>query len=192
MFALIGAAILLLVGATYRETIRIERPPPASLTAAMLSLLHNRAFIALNAAMMLVIVGMTVLGKSVLYYFKYFLQDPDAGQLALAWMGLVSGIAIPAWMVLERVIGLRALWLLATGLGVVGLITWYWPLMRETRLGGHGSRKELLALSTGEYLRGLKPLKECVPARSCAERAFVEQERASSVERSSAKWWHRM
>jgi GPH family glycoside/pentoside/hexuronide:cation symporter len=58
----------------------------------------------------------------VLYYFKYLLHDPQAGQLALASMGLVSGVAIPLWMLLGRYIGLRALWLLATGLGMAGLI----------------------------------------------------------------------
>ena len=52
--------------------------------------------------MMAMIVAMTMLGKSVLYYFKYLLNDPGAGQLALASMGLVSGIAIPLWMVLGR------------------------------------------------------------------------------------------
>ena len=53
--------------------------------------------------MMAMIVAITVLNKSVLYYFKYLLNDPDAGQLALASMGIVSGIAIPLWMLLGRV-----------------------------------------------------------------------------------------
>ena len=86
----------------------------------MLSLARNRAFVTLNAAMMAMIVAITVLSKSVLYYFKYLLDDPDAGQLALASMGLVSAIAIPLWMLLGRFIGLRALWLIAAGLGIVG------------------------------------------------------------------------
>ena len=37
-------------------------------------------------------------------------------------MGLVSGIAIPLWMLLGRYVGLRALWLIAAGFGMVGLI----------------------------------------------------------------------
>jgi sugar (glycoside-pentoside-hexuronide) transporter len=122
LFALLGAAILVLVGATYRETMEPERPLPGSLKAALLSLAHNRAFVALNAAMMAMIVAITVLNKSVLYYFKYLLNDPDAGQLALASMGLVGGIAIPLWMLLGRYVGLRALWLIAAGLGMGGLL----------------------------------------------------------------------
>jgi len=122
LFAIIGAAILVLVGTTYRETAPIERPLPGSVRDALSSLARNRAFVALSAAMMAMIVAITVLNKSVLYYFKYLLNDPDAGQLALASMGIVSGIAIPLWMLLGRILGLRAIWLLAAGLGIVGLM----------------------------------------------------------------------
>jgi sugar (glycoside-pentoside-hexuronide) transporter len=122
LFALIGAAILAIVGLTYREAAQPRRPLPGSLKAALLSLGSNRAFVALNAAMMAMIVAITILNKSVLYYFKYLLNDPEAGQLALASMGLVSGIAIPLWMLLGRYIGLRALWLIAASLGMAGLL----------------------------------------------------------------------
>jgi GPH family glycoside/pentoside/hexuronide:cation symporter len=71
---------------------------------------------------MAMIVAITVLNKSVLYYFKYLLDDPDAGQLALASMGLIGGVAIPLWMLIGRHIGLRALWLIAAGLGMAGLV----------------------------------------------------------------------
>ena len=122
LFAVTGAVILAIVGATYREAAPPHRPLPASLRAALFSLGSNRAFLALNAAMMAMIVAITVLSKSVLYYFKYLLNDPEAGQLALASMGLVSAVAIPLWMLLGRRIGLRALWLMASGLGIAGLI----------------------------------------------------------------------
>ena len=122
LFAVLGALILAVVGATYREGAQAHRPMPGSLKAALLSLAGNRAFVALNAAMMAMIVAITVLNKSVLYYFKYLLNDPDAGQLALGAMGLVSGIAIPLWMLLGRHVGLRALWMIAAGLGMAGLV----------------------------------------------------------------------
>ena len=122
LFAILGAAILLVVGLTYREAAPPHRPLPGSLTAALLSLGRNRAFVALNAAMMAMIVGVTVLNKAVLYYFKYLLNDPDAGQLALASMGLVSGMAIPVWMLLGRYLGLRILWLTASGVAMMGMV----------------------------------------------------------------------
>ena len=121
LFAILGAMILLLVGATFREAAKVERPYPSDVMTALRSLVRNRAFVMLNAGMMAMIVAITVLNKSVLYYFKYLLNDPEAGQLALASMGVVSGIAIPLWILLGRVVGLRALWLFAAGAGMVGL-----------------------------------------------------------------------
>jgi len=122
LFAVIGTIILALVGATYRDAVRPHRPQPRDLKHIVLSLARNRGFVTLNAAMMAMIVAITILSKSVLYYFKYLLNSPDAGQLALASMGLVSGVAIPLWMLLGRCVGLRALWLIAAGLGMAGLI----------------------------------------------------------------------
>lgn len=121
LFAAIGTAILLLVGATYREE---SLPAPAArptLRASIASLADNRAFVTLNLAMMAMIVAVTVLNKSVLYYFKYFLGSDDGGQSALAWMGLVSAGAVPAWMLLQRALGTRALWFVGAGLGIAGL-----------------------------------------------------------------------
>ena len=57
---------------------------------------------------MAMIVSITILNKSVLYYFKYLLGDAEAGQLALASMGLVSAVAVPLWMFLSR--SRRAVW----------------------------------------------------------------------------------
>ena len=122
LFAATGAAILIIVGATYRESAPPHRPLPGSIKDALLSLSRNRAFVSLNAAIMAVIVAMTILSKAVLYYFKYVLQVAHAGEIALAWMGLVGGIAIPLWMLLGRFVGLRALWLIAAGLGMAGLL----------------------------------------------------------------------
>jgi len=122
IFAIAGAAILLIVGSTYRESVQPQRPPAGSAWAALSSLAGNRAFVTLNAAMMGVIVAMTMLSKSVLYYFKYFLANPHAGEIALAWMSFIGGIAIPLWMLLGRFLGLRTLWLIAVGAGIAALL----------------------------------------------------------------------
>ena len=133
LFGAFGAAILLLVGATYREAPQPHRPLPDSTWAALASLAGNRAFVTLNAAIMAVIVATTILTKSVLYYFKYMLEEPHAGEIALAWMGLVGGVAIPLWMLLGRFMGLRALWLLAVGLGIAGLLVFAAVPFTDTR-----------------------------------------------------------
>ena len=95
-FATVGAAILASGrGDLSRAARRSSARCPEASAPRLLSLARNRAFVTLNAAMMAMIVAITVLSKSVLYYFKYLLNDPAAGQLALASMGMVSGIAIP-------------------------------------------------------------------------------------------------
>src|SRR5688572_27674978 len=72
LFAILGAAILLLVGRTYREAAAVTAGrEPIAVRAALASLASNRAFVTLNLAMMAMIVAITILNKSVLYYFKY-------------------------------------------------------------------------------------------------------------------------
>lgn len=121
LFAILGAGILAIVGAAYRERVAIDRPPARSTWGALVNLSRNRAYVALNAATMAMVVAITVLSKSVLYYFKYILGNADAGQLTLAMMGAISALAIPLWMLLGRVVGLRLLWLIAAFMGIVTL-----------------------------------------------------------------------
>lgn len=120
-FAIVGGIILTIVGRTYREIAPFTAPEAIPVRLALKSLMANRAFVTLNAAMMAMIVAITILNKSVLYYFKYALGDADGGQLALASMGAVSAIAIPLWMGMRNIFGLRLLWLLAAGLAIAGL-----------------------------------------------------------------------
>lgn len=120
-FAVVATAILIWVGVTFREDYVPAKAPPPSLGAGLRALAANRAFVTLNLAMMAMIVAVTVLNKSVLYYFKYFIGADAAGQSALAWMGVVSSMAVPIWMLLQRRIGTRSLWFLAAGLCMAGL-----------------------------------------------------------------------
>lgn len=122
LFAALGTAILALVGATVRETPQpamAERRPP--LLASLRALAANRAFFTLNVAMMAMIAGVTLLEKSILYYFKYHVGDESAGRLALGSMAALSAVALPVWIVIGRRIGARAVWLLAAGLAVAGM-----------------------------------------------------------------------
>ncbi len=121
LFAVLGTVILIVVGANYREQIAPVRAAPPALGASLRSLAANRAFVTLCLAMMAAIVAITMLNKSVLYYFKYFLGDDVAGQSALAWMGVVGTAAVPFWMLLQRRAGARALWFVAALLCIAAL-----------------------------------------------------------------------
>lgn len=139
LFAAVGTAILAVVGLRYRESAPQSRPSPGSVAQALRSLAGNRAFVTLSLAMMAMIVAVTVLGKAVLYYFKYVLDDPDGGQLALASMSIVSSIAVPLWMVAARALGLRAVWFLAAGAGIAALL-----LFASVDIGGSGPMQMFL------------------------------------------------
>lgn len=121
LFAAIATVILLIVGATFRDAAPEDSADHPSIRACIASVATNRAFLTLSAAMMAMIVATTILGKSVLYYFKYFLHDAGAGQLALAAMMAVSAIAVPVWMALARWIGVRAVWFVAVAWCIAGL-----------------------------------------------------------------------
>lgn len=121
LFALAGAAILAWVGITYREADVPERREPVPVWTALKAIAGNRAFVTLNLAMVAMIVAVTILNKSVLYYFKYFLGDEGGGQLALASMSVVSAVSVPLWMLMQRRVGTRALWFLAAALAMIGL-----------------------------------------------------------------------
>lgn len=122
LFALLGAAMLTVVGCCYRDGEPGVSRAPMAIGPALRSLARNRAFVTLMAAMLAMIVAITVLNKSVLYLFKYVIGDPSAGELALAAMALVSAVAVPAWMAATRLAGIRSLWLGAVAAGM-GLLT---------------------------------------------------------------------
>lgn len=119
VFAVLGTAILLLVGTLVREVAIPETHDRPSLKECVASLARNRAFLTLNAATMAMIVASTVLNKSVLYYYKYVFGDEGAGADALASMGLAGAVAVPAWIVACKLLGGRAAWFVAAGLAMV-------------------------------------------------------------------------
>lgn len=121
-FAGIGALLLILVGRVRFDVAPASPQRETSIGAALSSLARNRAFVSLVAAMTAMVIGATLLNKSVLYFFKYALGQPDGGQLALASMALISAVAIPCWMLLARATGLRLTWLAATTGAVFALL----------------------------------------------------------------------
>jgi len=121
VFAALGTAILMLVGAYAREVVAPEQRTRPSLKDCVSSLARNRAFLTLNAACMAMIVAATMLTKSVLYYYKYFFGNEEAGLSALASMGLAGAIAVPAWIFACRILGARTAWFVAAGIAMTML-----------------------------------------------------------------------
>ncbi|MFA6220122.1 MAG: MFS transporter [Erythrobacter sp.] len=115
-FAVVGSGLLLVVGLTYRDAGTIPQSERiASVPRAMIAALGNRAFVMLCAASIAMTIAVTVLDKSVLYYFKYVEGNQTAGQQTLGWMMAISAGAIPFWMMMSRRAGIRSIWLIAVG-----------------------------------------------------------------------------
>jgi GPH family glycoside/pentoside/hexuronide:cation symporter len=74
------------------------------------------------AAITFAALGSTALGKSVLYYFKYYLKDEAAGRLALPVLAASGLVILPIWMVISRRLSKRTAWLITTVWGALGLL----------------------------------------------------------------------
>lgn len=122
VFALFGSALLILVGMTYRDSDAIPAPRQLPLKYLFPALARNRAFVTLAIAMVAMIAAVTMVGKSVLYYFKYFVGDEAAGRLALAEMMAIGLIAVPFWMMIARLAGIRVVWVSCVSACIVLLI----------------------------------------------------------------------
>jgi len=161
VFALLATAIFPLVYLATREPAESEADAaPIGLAASWRAIAGNRAFWVLVLAACTAFACSTALGKSVLYYFKYYLHDEAAARYALTAMAAVGLFAIPAWVVVTKLIGKRnawfasvswslamlavfamvdirdpvvmTAWFMATGAGGLGASLTFWSMLPDT------------------------------------------------------------
>lgn len=122
VFALIATAIFPAVFRSVRE------PPIAGHERGNLGLRdywtavrRNRAFWVVMVAIACSVVCATSLGKSILYYFKYYLDDEASSGMALSINAGSGLVIIPMWIAISRLVDKRQAWFMATAIGLVGL-----------------------------------------------------------------------
>lgn len=121
-FGALASVLFPIVFAGTRELPTRTATAPAPAIAALIgSVVHNRAFWMLNIGAVCFAISGTVLTKSVLYYFKYALNDEKAGPMALAATGLAGLVMIPLWTILARHIGKRRVWIAGCVVGILAL-----------------------------------------------------------------------
>jgi GPH family glycoside/pentoside/hexuronide:cation symporter len=118
-FAGIATLVLLWVGATRLPPLpqREARTKRGRFVVQPL----NAAFVTLNLAAIAGVVATTMVGKSVLYYFKYQLSDEPAAGAGLALMGVVGVLFVPAWMAVAVRWGARAQWFASVATAMAAL-----------------------------------------------------------------------
>lgn len=122
VFALAATLIFPIVFLAVREPAEdVEAGPPLKVREHWRAVMGNRAFWVVMAGIGLAVVCSTALGKSVLYYFKYYLNDEPAARAALSINAASGLLIIPAWVVVTRRVGKRIAWLISTVWGLAGL-----------------------------------------------------------------------
>ena len=123
LFAVVATLVLPVVFATTREQVMGAAPARVGLSRAYWqSVLRNRAFWTLVLGGGFMITCMTALGKSVLYYFKYYLQDEAGARTALAISAASGLVIVPFWMLVARRVSKRTIWLASCAIYAAGLI----------------------------------------------------------------------
>jgi len=121
-FAAIATIILPAVFVAVREPPLEAEPPRLHLCQHWQAVRGNGAFWVLMIGITMAVVCSTALGKSVLYYFKYYLHDEAGAQIALSVNAAAGLLIIPAWVVASRRVGKRGAWFIATAWGLAGLV----------------------------------------------------------------------
>lgn len=123
LFGLIATIIFPLVFLAVREPeFNDAERAPARMVDYWGAIRANRAFWVVMITVTCAVICATAMGKSLLYYFKYYLQDEAASRMALSVVAASGLVIIPAWMLLTKFIGKRLAWFAATIIGLLGLV----------------------------------------------------------------------
>ncbi|MCW5761217.1 MAG: MFS transporter, partial [Phenylobacterium sp.] len=119
----IATAIFPFVYLTTREPVDEpgEKAPPIRMAQYWAAVRGNRAFWAVMAAICTAVICSTALGKSVLYYFKYYLNDEASGRIALSLTAASGLVIIPGWIFASKLLGKRTVWFVSVFWGLACL-----------------------------------------------------------------------
>ncbi|HEY1709547.1 MAG TPA: glycoside-pentoside-hexuronide (GPH):cation symporter [Rhizomicrobium sp.] len=123
-FAIVATAIFPLVYLCTKEPMDEQDGEATTASAYQLywrGTLANKAFWVLVLATCTAWICSTAVGKSILYYFKYYLHAEGSARYALAAMSLAGLVIVPAWVWVTKFIGKRNAWFAASGWGLVML-----------------------------------------------------------------------
>lgn len=121
VFGLVATLIFPLVFLAVREPELGPAEKAPRMSEYWAAMRDNRAFWVVMITLTCAVICATAFGKSLLYYFKYYLHDEGASRLALSLIAGSGLVIIPVWMLVTRFIGKRLSWFVATSIGLLGL-----------------------------------------------------------------------
>jgi GPH family glycoside/pentoside/hexuronide:cation symporter len=124
IFAIIALPILLIVFHTTRELSHSALDDARRLSPRdyIKVLRYNQAFWIVMIGIVCTIGCSVAFGKSILYFFKYYLHAEASAHYALAAICVAALAILPAWIFLERRIGKQRAWFVATVWALVGFL----------------------------------------------------------------------
>jgi GPH family glycoside/pentoside/hexuronide:cation symporter len=78
------------------------------------SLRQNMPFLIVFAAVILMTTGITVIGKTIIYFFEYQMGDRNGAQIALMAFGLTGLLVIPFWTFVTLKTSKRFVWMVGS------------------------------------------------------------------------------
>ena len=134
VFAVLATLIYPLVFVSTTEHHEPEASDHAGLSFAEYrrSLFSNGAFWSAVLAICAAVICTTALSKSVLYYFKYYLNDEANSRYALICMAALGLVVVPAWTMLTRLTAKRTVWGIATIWSLTALVLFAFVDIRST------------------------------------------------------------
>lgn len=94
----------------------------------------NPALLRVLAAIVVTSIALTMISKSTLYYFKYYLHAPDYARWALAIGAINLVVAAPIWAWIANRTSKRTAWLIASTIAGTGLLLLALNPSRDPRL----------------------------------------------------------
>lgn len=124
IYAVIATVIITFTFLTSKERVALPKSSKAiTATDTFEFIKRNRAFWILFGAIFLGSAGMTISSKTLIYYVKYYVGDPDSVSLVL-FLGLLSvAVSIPVWTIVSRYLSKRQVWLTSGSISLVALTT---------------------------------------------------------------------
>jgi glycoside/pentoside/hexuronide:cation symporter, GPH family len=125
VIALIASCTFPIVYVSTREPMPTHDEPIPRLRDYWVTLRHNRAFWIVVIGVLGGSVATTTLGKTVIYYFKYFLHEEASARYALTAKTGLAILIVATWVYVTRFVGKRIAWFLTTAWGCA-VLAWFY------------------------------------------------------------------